>query len=115
MAETMLSWMAGYNFGFRKNCVQTRLPFLLDHRFYWPEQSGFLPGHSTITQLIEMYDAFCKSLSNKNDIRVIFCDISKAFDRVWHEALLLKLQNAGIDGIMLEWFHDYLSDRKQRV
>ena len=46
---------------------------------------------------------------------VVFCDISKAFDRLWHEGLLLKLEAAGISGNLLIWFRSYLTDRKQRV
>ena len=46
---------------------------------------------------------------------VVFCDISKAFDRVWHKGLLCKLKAAGITGATLRWFTDYLNGRKQRV
>ena len=46
---------------------------------------------------------------------LFFCDISKAFDRVWHKGLIFKLQSAGISGTLLTWFSDYLSNRKQRV
>ena len=45
----------------------------------------------------------------------MFCDISKAFDRVWHRGLLYKLESAGISGSLLWWFKDYINDRKQRV
>ena len=45
----------------------------------------------------------------------MFCDISKAFDRVWHKGLLLKLKCVGIRGSLLKWFSNYLLDRKQRV
>ena len=48
-------------------------------------------------------------------MRAIFCDISKAFDRVWHKGLLYKLQTVGITGHLLQWFTDYLNNRKQRV
>ena len=47
--------------------------------------------------------------------RAVYCDISKAFDRVWHEGLLLKLKAAGVTGKVLAWFKSYLSDKKQRV
>ena len=43
------------------------------------------------------------------------CDISKAFDRVYHPALLHKLAYAGITGQLLAWFHSYLRNRTQRV
>ena len=45
----------------------------------------------------------------------MFCDVSKAFDRVWHKGLLFKLNSVGINGTLLQWFTDYLKDRKQRV
>ena len=48
-------------------------------------------------------------------MRAVFCDISKAFDRVWHAGLHAKLQAAGVSGNIHAWFADYLSDRKQRV
>ena len=78
-------------------------------------QSGFQPGRSTVTQLIEIYHEFCRSAEAGKEIRVIFLDISKAFDRVWHSGLLYKLKLAGINGDLLEWFKNYLSNRYQRV
>jgi hypothetical protein len=78
-------------------------------------QSGFLPGVSTVTQLIEIYDQFCRAVSQGKDIRVVFLDISKAFDRVWHAGLLYKLKQHGIKGKLLAWLMDYLKDRQQRV
>ena len=78
-------------------------------------QSGFLPGSSTITQLTEIYDQFCKAVNDGKEIRVVFLDISKAFDRVWHKGLLYKLRSCGIAGRLLDWLEDYLTDRQQRV
>jgi hypothetical protein len=46
---------------------------------------------------------------------LIFCDISKAFDRVWHEGLIKKLKSYGISGDLLIWFKNYLSGRRQIV
>jgi hypothetical protein len=56
-----------------------------------------------------------KNLDIGKDVRFIFCDISKALDRVWHHGLLYKLRKYGIKGNLLTWFGSYLSDRKQRV
>ena len=44
-----------------------------------------------------------------------FCDVSKAFDRVWHKGLLFKLKEYGINGALLNWISDYLDNRKQKV
>jgi hypothetical protein len=78
-------------------------------------QSGFLPGASTVTQFIEMYNAFCQAVSDGREIRITFLDISKAFDRVWHKGLIYKLAKAGISGKLLSWIKNYLHDRYQRV
>ena len=51
----------------------------------------------------------------QKEVRIVFCDISKAFDRVYHPGLLHKLEKAGITGPLLMWFNDYLSNRLQRV
>ena len=46
---------------------------------------------------------------------MVVLDVSKAFDRVWHKGLIFKLKQNGIDGELLEWISDCLSDRKQKV
>ena len=46
---------------------------------------------------------------------MVFCDISKAFDKVWHRGLLFKLRQNGIKGNLLCWIENYLSSRKEKV
>jgi hypothetical protein len=46
---------------------------------------------------------------------MIFLDISKAFDRVYHAGLMHKLESFGISGNLLQLLGDYLSDIQQRV
>ena len=81
------------------------------------KQSGFRPGDSTTNQLLylvsEIHEAFAdpKCL----EVRAVFLDISKAFDKVWHEGLLFKLKQNGIEGNLLKMLTSYLSDRHQRV
>lgn len=78
-------------------------------------QSGFTPGDSTVNQLVNLYHILCEALDKKKEVRIVFCDISKAFDRVWHRGLIYKLQRMGIRGVLLKWFINYLEDRYQRV
>ena len=66
-----------------------------------PLQSGFIPGYSTVNQLIFLYDTSCKVLDSGLEVRAIFCNLSKVFDRVWHTGLIHKLKAAGISGNLL--------------
>ena len=49
------------------------------------------------------------------DVRGVFLDISKAFDKVWHIGLLFKLKAYGVDDELLSLLENYLENRKQRV
>ena len=62
-----------------------------------------------------MNHEFSKALDENKEIRIEFCDISRAFDRVWHKGLLFKLRSIGISENILGCFKDYLSNRQQRV
>ena len=62
-----------------------------------------------------LYNTFCQALASGKEVRAVFCDISQAFDRVWHAGLLAKLQAVGVSGNIHTWFAEYLSDRKQRI
>ena len=83
--------------------------FLLDNSLIYKYQSGFMRGHSTVHQLIEIYHNICLSLENREVMCTVFCDISKAFDKVWHRGLLKKLKAYGISGNLLHWFENYLN------
>ena len=86
-----------------------------DNNIITPFQSGFTPGDSPVNQLTYLYNTFCQALDSEKEVRVVFCDILKAFDRVWHRGLIHKLRAAGISGRQLKWFVSYLENRKQRV
>ena len=49
------------------------------------------------------------------EVRGIFLDISKAFDKVWHNGLLFRLRQNGICGEMINISEEFLSDRKERL
>ena len=56
-----------------------------------------------------------EALANGEDVCFVSLDASAAFDRVWHDGLIHKLNNKGISGNLLAWLTNYLMDRKQRV
>ena len=49
------------------------------------------------------------------EIQGVFLDISKAFDKVWHEGFVFKLKQNGISGNLLNTFEDFLRNRKEIV
>ena len=91
--------------------------YFISNTLFTPSQSGFLPGDSCIAQLLsiihEIQTAFDENPAA--DVRSVFLDISKAFDKVWHDGLLYKLKAYGVQGELLSLLKNYLQKRKQRV
>ena len=80
-----------------------------------PVQSGFTPGDSAVFQLEDLCHTFSRAVCEGKEIRVVFCDIRKAYDKVWHKGLLFKLRLMGISGHLLDWFGCDLNNRTRRV
>ena len=78
-------------------------------------QSGFRPNDSVTNQLLYLVHTIHSSLDVNLDVRYVFLDMSKAFDKVWHEGLLYKLKQNGIEGKLLALLESYLFKRQQRV
>ena len=87
----------------------------LDNNLIYSNQSGFKPGDSCINQLITVSHDIFKSFDHGLEIRGVFRDISKAFDKVWHEGLIYILHRNGICGNLLELLISFLDSRKQSV
>ena len=77
--------------------------------------SGFKPKDSAVNRLVELVHNVESGLNDKEDKGIVFLDISKAFNKIWHEGLLFILKQIGIDMSLLIWFQSYLSDLTQYV
>ena len=90
---------------------------MLQRELINPNQSGFRPSDSCVNQLIaithEIFEAF--DCNPSLEVRSVFLDISKAFDKVWHEGMLCKLKSMGFTGELYNLLENYLSNRFQRV
>ena len=73
--------------------------------------------YSTTNQLLYLVNEIHKASEDPKslEVRAVFLDISKAFDKVWHDGLIFKLKQNGISGSLLKLFENYLHNRKQRV
>ena len=89
--------------------------FFTSNNLISPNQSGFKPGDSCINQLLSITHETYKSFDDELEVGGVFLDISKAFDKVWHEGLIFTLKQNGISGDLLQILSDFLSNRKQRV
>ena len=89
--------------------------FFTENELISQNQSGFKPGDSCISQLLCITHDIYQSLDDVLETRAIFLNISKAFDKVWHEGLLFKLMLNGISGNLLNFITDFLYQKKQRV
>jgi hypothetical protein len=89
--------------------------YLESNELLSPSQFGFRKERSTMHPLVHFVNTVSSALNKKHHTIAIFCDLRKAFDTVDHEILLKKLKKMGIGGVELEWFRNYLCDRKQFV
>lgn len=89
--------------------------FIEKHHIINVEQHGFRRGLSTTTQLLETVHDLASALDRQNQIDMIFLDFEKAFDRVSHKKLLLKLKPIFKNNRLLAWIEAYLSYRYQVV
>ena len=89
--------------------------FFIANNLISKNQSGFRPGDSCINQLLSITHEIYQSFDDNLEVRAVFLDISKAFDKVWHKGLIFKLKQNGISDKILNIITDFLSFRKQRV
>ena len=78
-------------------------------------QSEFKPCNSCINQLLLITHKIYKSFDHGLDVRVVFLDISKSFDKIWQKGLIYKLKQNGILDKLLDGITNFLNSRKQRV
>lgn len=96
--------------------ITTRLAWYLEkEKIFNRNQSAYRKNRCTIDHLIRLQDSINKSINTNRHTIAIFFDFSKAFDMIWKNGLLHKLQKLGISGRMEKWIEDFLTDRKLKV
>ena len=100
---------------FERPIFDEMFSFFLDNNLLVPHQSGFKPGGCCVNQLLSIAHEIYSSFDDGFEVRSVFLDISKAFDKVWHERIVFKFQQNGISDDLLNILSDFLRNRKQRV
>ena len=78
-------------------------------------QAAYLKGDSTVSQLLYIVHNIRKNWGEHKITQGLFLDVSAAFDKVWHNGLLAKLGQIGVEGSFLDILSSYLSGRQQIV
>ena len=100
---------------FEKIIYSRLYSFLSAKNIICNQQFGFRKNHSTTHAVNYSVNMTLNSIENNKHVLGIFIDLSKAFDTINHEIMLLKLSNYGIRGNCLKLIENYLTSRKQIV
>ena len=91
------------------------MDFLIKHTLINPSQHGFLKARSCLTNLLCFFEEITKWVDEGSPVDVIYLDFQKAFDKVPHQRLILKLKSHGMGNSIINWIEQWLTERKQRV
>lgn len=78
-------------------------------------QHGFMPHRSCLTNLLEFLEVVTRLIDEGHSVDLLYLDFARAFDKVPHARLMMKVRAHGITGKIADWIEQWLSDRKQRV
>lgn len=99
-----------------EHIIFTHIASYLDkHNLIYKKQHGFRKSLSTTTQLIELTHDLAETINERGQTDVVFLDFSKAFDKVSHPKLIVKLSNVLKNSQITDWITAYLTNRTQYV
>ena len=85
------------------------------NKFITESQHGFIKARSCLTNTLYFLEDITKWVDDGSPVDVVYLDFQKAFDKVPHQRLLIKLKAYGIWESMISWIQTWLTDRRQRV
>ena len=89
--------------------------FLVKYKLINTSQHGFLNTRSCLTNLLCFFEEIIKCVDGVSPVDVVYLDFQKAFDKVPHQRLLLKLKAHGMGNDVINWIEKWLTYRRQRV
>ena len=91
------------------------MDFLVKYKLINTSQHGFIKARSCLTNLLCFFEEIIKWVVDGSPVDVIYLDFQKAFDKVPHQRLILKLKSHGMGNSIINWIEQWLTDRRQRV
>jgi hypothetical protein len=79
------------------------------------QQSGFRTNRSSNDNLIFRTQKAIEQINRSKKLIEFFLEIEKAFDKVWHKAILGMMVSMGIPIYLINWMKAFLSDRSFKV
>ena len=100
---------------FERLIYNSLFEFFIRNELISSNQSGFKPDDSCMNHLLSITHDIYKSFDDVYEVRGVFLDISKAFDKAWHNGLIYKLKQNGVSCNLMNLKIGLLDARKQRV
>ena len=91
------------------------IDFLKKYKLINPSQHGFLKAKSCLTNVLCFLEEITKLVDDGSPVDVIYLDFQKAFDKVPHQRLIIKLKAHGMGNSIINWTAQWLTDRRQWV
>ena len=86
--------------------------FFFENKLISLNQSSFKTGNSCINQLLSITHEIYKYFGEGLEVKSVFLDVSKGFDKVWHDGVIYKLTQSRISGNLLNLLEDFLKAKK---
>ena len=91
------------------------MEFLIKHKLKKPV-SAWVPKRKVMpNKCVMFFEEITKWVDEGSPVDVIYLDFQKAFDKIPHQRLMLKLKSHGMGNSIINWIEHWLTDRKQRV
>ena len=89
--------------------------FLVRYQVLNPSQHGFLKARSCLTNMLCFFEETAMWIDEGSPVDIIYLEFQKAFDKVPHQSLLLKLKAHGIGEGIINRIEQWLTDRRQHI
>ena len=89
--------------------------FFVRYKLLNPSQQGFHKARSCLTNMLCFYEEITKWIDEGSPVDIVYLDFQKAFNKVQHQRLLLKLKAHGIGDGIINWIEKWLTNRRQHV